>query len=320
MKKGYSAVVIGGGIVGCATAFELAKRGVTDVLLVEKGFLTSGATGRCGAGIRQQWGSELNARLALESTHIFEQLEEYTGYGRSCELHQGGYLLVAYSEKEWAQFQENLKVQNALGIDARAVDLKEAREIVPILNTEGMYGATFCQKDGHANPFHCTQAYAQGAKRMGVDIATYTAVTGFQVENGHISAVETTAGTVETRLVINCANTRAPGLAKLVGQNRAKEMFFTGAQITAQQAYEWGIVNHVYKKEELDAGLQQILDGILKNDARVLQLVKEIINSHNQPDVTNNAYEEACTSSVCMSSESTLGRLKAFFEGRKKKA
>lgn len=219
MKKGYSAVVIGGGIVGCATAFELAKRGITDVLLVEKGFLTSGATGRCGAGIRQQWGSELNARLALESTHIFEQLEEYTGYGHSCELHQGGYLLVAYSEKEWAQFQENLKVQHALGIDARAVDLKEAREIVPILNTEGMYGATFCQKDGHASPFHCTQAYAQGAKRMGVDIATYTAVTGFQVENGHISAVETTAGTVETRLVINCANTRAPGLAKLVGQD-----------------------------------------------------------------------------------------------------
>ena len=65
--KFYDAVVIGGGIVGCATAFELAKRGVTDVLLVEKGFLTSGATGRCGAGIRQQWGSELNARLALES-------------------------------------------------------------------------------------------------------------------------------------------------------------------------------------------------------------------------------------------------------------
>ena len=71
MKKGYDAVVIGGGIVGCATAFELAKRGVTDVLLLEKGFLTSGATGRCGAGIRQQWGSELNARLALESTQIF---------------------------------------------------------------------------------------------------------------------------------------------------------------------------------------------------------------------------------------------------------
>ena len=165
MKKAYDVIIIGGGIIGCATAFELAKRGITDILLIEKRFLTSGATGRCGAGIRQQWGSELNARIALESTHIFEHLEEYTGYTRSCGLHQGGYLLVAYTEKEWAQFQENLKVQHKLGIDSRAVDLKEAKEIVPYLNTDGMFGATFCQKDGHADPFQCTQAYAQGAKR-----------------------------------------------------------------------------------------------------------------------------------------------------------
>ncbi len=217
MKKSYDVIIIGGGIVGCATAFELAKRGITDVLLIEKGYLTSGATGRCGAGIRQQWGSELNARLALESTHIFEHLEEYTGYGRSCELHQGGYLLVAYTEKEWAQFQENLKVQHRLGIPAEALDLKEAREIVPFLNTEGMYGATFCAKDGHANPFHCTLAYAQGAQRMGVEIATYTTVTKLLAKSGKIYGVETDQGTVEARLVINCANTRAPELAAQVG-------------------------------------------------------------------------------------------------------
>lgn len=60
MKKAYDVIIIGGGIIGCATAFELAKRGITDILLIEKRFLTSGATGRCGAGIRQQWGSELN--------------------------------------------------------------------------------------------------------------------------------------------------------------------------------------------------------------------------------------------------------------------
>ena len=59
MKKAYDVIIIGGGIIGCATAFELAKRGITDILLIEKRFLTSGATGRCGAGIRQQWGSEL---------------------------------------------------------------------------------------------------------------------------------------------------------------------------------------------------------------------------------------------------------------------
>lgn len=219
MKKGYDVVIIGGGIVGCATAFELAKRGVTDVLLVEKGYLTSGATGRCGAGIRQQWGSELNARIAMESTHIFENLEEYTGYDHSCGLHQGGYLLVAYTEKEWDQFQKNLEVQHRLGIDSRAVDLKEAREIVPYLNTDGMFGATFCQKDGHADPFHCTQAYARGARRMGVEIATYTEVTGLRTAGGRICGVETSKGYVEAKTAINCANTRAPGLAKLVGED-----------------------------------------------------------------------------------------------------
>ena len=79
MKKGYDIVIIGGGIIGCSIAFELSKRGVKDILLVEKRFLTAGATGRCGAGIRQQWGAELNASIALESTHILEHLEEYTG-------------------------------------------------------------------------------------------------------------------------------------------------------------------------------------------------------------------------------------------------
>ncbi len=220
MKKNYEAIVIGGGIVGCAVAFELAKRGLTDILLIEKGYLSSGATGRCGAGIRQQWGSELNARLALESTHIFEHLEEYTGYGQSCGLQQGGYLLVAYTEKEWAQFQENLKVQQALGIDAKALDLQQAKEIVPFLNTEGMFGATFCEKDGHANPFHCTMAYARGAARMGAEILTYTEVTGLRTQGGRITGVETAGGDFfGADLVINCANVRAPGLAKLVGED-----------------------------------------------------------------------------------------------------
>ena len=219
MKKGYDVIIIGGGIVGTSIAFEMAKRGRNDILIIEKGYLTSGATGRCGAGIRQQWGSELNARIAMESTHIFENLEEYTGYNHSCGLHQGGYLLVAYTEKEWAQFQKNLEVQHKLGIESRGIDLNEAREIVPYLNTEGMYGATFCQKDGHADPFHCTQAYAQGAQRMGVEILTYTEVIGLRTNAGRIAGVETTKGYFEANTVINCANVYAPTIASWVGED-----------------------------------------------------------------------------------------------------
>ena len=115
MKKAYDVIIIGGGIVGCAVAFELAKRGRSDILLIDKEYLSSGATGRCGAGIRQQWGSMLNATLAVESTHIFETLEDYTGYDRSCGLNQSGYLLLAYTEKEWEQFHKNVELQHKAG-------------------------------------------------------------------------------------------------------------------------------------------------------------------------------------------------------------
>ena len=140
MKKAYDVIIIGGGIVGCAVAFELAKRGRSDILLIDKEYLSSGATGRCGAGIRQQWGSMLNATLAVESTHIFETLEDYTGYDRSCGLNQSGYLLLAYTEKEWEQFQENLAVQHSLGVDSFTVGLDEnIYQYVPHINTAGLY-------------------------------------------------------------------------------------------------------------------------------------------------------------------------------------
>ena len=217
MKKSYEIVIIGGGIIGCSVAFELAKRGKTDVLVIEREYLTAGATGRCGAGIRQQWGSLLNATLAVESTHIFESIEEYTGYNRSCGLNQGGYLLVAYTEKEWEQFHKNLELQHSLGIDSYAVDLDGIKEIVPHINTEGMYGACFCAKDGHADPFHCTYAYAKGAMRMGVDIETYTTVTGLTVNKGRIETVQTSKGDVQANTVLNCTGGHAAVMAAMVG-------------------------------------------------------------------------------------------------------
>jgi len=216
MKKSYDVVIIGGGIIGCSIAFELAKRGRKDVLVLEREYLTSGATGRCGAGIRQQWGSVLNATLAVESTHIFENLEEYTGYNGNCGLNQGGYLLVAYTEKEWEQFHKNLEVQHSVGIDSYAVDLEGAKEIVAHINTEGMFGACFCAKDGHADPFHCTFAYAKGAQRMGVDIETYTTVTGLTVENSRINIVKTNKGDVRAEVVLNCTGGNAAKMAALL--------------------------------------------------------------------------------------------------------
>ncbi len=220
MKRNYDFIIIGGGIIGVSVAFELAKRGYNDVLVIEKEYLAAGATGRCGAGIRQQWGSMLNATLAVESTQLFENLEEYTGYKRSCGLNQAGYLLLAYTEKEWEQFQKNLEVQHSLNVPSHAVDLEQGiYEHVPHINTKDLYGATFCQKDGHADPFHCTFAYAEGAKRLGVDILTYTTVQQLLTDNGNIQGVMTSRGKFIAPMVINCANAWAPALAAQVGDN-----------------------------------------------------------------------------------------------------
>ena len=129
MKNKADVVVIGGGVVGNSIAFNLAKEGVKDVVVLEKEYLTSGASGRCGAGIRQQWGTEMNCRLAKASMDIFENINEELGVERDIELKQGGYLLLAYSDKEIEQFRKNIKLQNSLDIPSREISLEEVKEL-----------------------------------------------------------------------------------------------------------------------------------------------------------------------------------------------
>jgi sarcosine oxidase subunit beta len=106
MNNTASVVIIGGGISGCSIAYNLAKKGVKDIVVIEKKYLTSGSTGRCGAGIRMQWGTEMNCRLAKYSTEFYENANEVLEYDGDIEFKQGGYLIVAATEKEdWESLQ-----------------------------------------------------------------------------------------------------------------------------------------------------------------------------------------------------------------------
>lgn len=215
----YSAdvVVIGGGVVGAATAFELASRGCTNVILLERHTLASGSTGRCGAGVRQQFGTELNCVLARESVRIFEKMDDYLDYEPSVEFRQSGYLMLAFADRQWEQFKKNVALERSLGIDVKMLTVEEALKIVPFLNTEGMVGATFCQEDGYANPFHTTFAYAQAAARLGVRVMTHTEVRGIEVESGKINAVVTDKGRIATATVVNCAGAYSGKIAEMAG-------------------------------------------------------------------------------------------------------
>jgi sarcosine oxidase subunit beta len=216
MIKTADVVIIGGGISGVAIAYNLAKKGVKNIVVIEKSYLASGATGRCGAGVRQQWGTEMNCRVAMESIKFFETANEELEYNRDIEFKQGGYLIVASTEKEDLQFQKNVALQRSLGMEVEYMTPKEATKIVPYLNTKGLTSATFCQKDGHLNPFLATDAYAKAAERLGVKIYTYTEVLGISTSNGKVTSVLTNAGEIFTNTVVNAAGGYSKNIAEMV--------------------------------------------------------------------------------------------------------
>ncbi len=213
MSKTANVVIIGGGISGVAIAYNLAKKGVKDIVVVEKGYLASGSTGRCGAGVRMQWGTELNCSFAKYSIDFFEKANEELEYDGDIEFKQGGYLIVASTEKEEIQFKKNLELQHRLGIPSKFLTPKEAKEIIPYMDETKITCATFCPRDGHLNPFKTTDAYAKAARRLGVEIMTYTTVTGIKVENGKIAGVETDKGFISAPIVVNAAG----GYSKQIG-------------------------------------------------------------------------------------------------------
>ena len=217
MTRTAEVVIIGGGIIGCATAYYLAKEGVTDVVVVERDYLTSGSTGRCGAGVRQQWGLEMNVLLATESIRAFETLNEELDTGIDIEFNQKGYLMLAHGETMVQQYKKNVALQQSLGVPVKLITPDEAKEIVPHLNTQGLSAATFCPTDGHINPFTSTMSYAEAAKRMGVRFLTYTEVTGIDVVNEQVVAVETTKGKIHTNKVFNATGGYSREVAALAG-------------------------------------------------------------------------------------------------------
>lgn len=217
MKNKASVVIIGGGISGCSIAWNLAKRGVKDVVVLERGYLCSGATGRCGAGVRMQWGTDMNCKLSRSSISFYEQANELLAYDGDVEFKQKGYLLIADTQREMEQFKKNLAVQHRYGIPSRMVTPQEAKEIVPHLNTRMLLGGAYCEKDGFLNPFKTTDAFFLAAKRFGAEFNTFTTVTGIDVSGGRVRRVRTDKGEIETPCVVIAAGGMAGDMAALAG-------------------------------------------------------------------------------------------------------
>ncbi len=216
MKTKADVVIIGGGVSGCSIAYHLAKAGQQNIVVIEKAYLTSGATGRCGAGVRQQWGTKMNCILAKKSVEFFETAQEELNYDGDIEFKQEGYLVISSNQEESDMFKDNVALQNSLGIPSRVLTKEEAQAIVPHLNTDVVHSATFCPTDGHLNPFTMTDAFYKAAKTLGVKFYTYTEVTDIIKEENTIKAVVTDKGTIETSVVVNAAGGYAKEIAAMI--------------------------------------------------------------------------------------------------------
>jgi sarcosine oxidase, subunit beta len=206
-------LIIGAGISGVSIAYNLAKKGFKGIHVVDQGYFTNGATGRCGAGVRQQWGTKMNCILAKKSMEFFAKAEEILEYDGNLEFKQEGYLMLATTKEEHDQFSQNVKLQNELGIPSKQLTKEEALKIVPHLNPDAFISATFCQTDGHLNPFKMTEAYYLAAKKLGVTFSFFEKVIDIITENKKIKQVITDKNVYDTSKVVNAAG----GYSKEIG-------------------------------------------------------------------------------------------------------
>ena len=216
MKTTADAVIIGGGCMGASVAFHLARRGVGNVVLVEReAQLGTGSTGRNAGGVRHQFSHEANIRLSLESIRALEQFEDLTGF--PADLHQDGYLFLLNRPESVDTFERNVKLQRSMGIDVEWLNGDDAARLAPGLRTDGVLAATFCGRDGIADPNGVTMGFARAAQQLGVAIERHTEVTGIEVSSGRVERVLTSRGPISTPIVVNAAGPHARGIGAMAG-------------------------------------------------------------------------------------------------------
>jgi sarcosine oxidase subunit beta len=214
-KNTAEVVIVGGGIMGICTAYYLAQRGQTDVLLFEKDLLAQASTGLSVGGIRQQFTLPANIRLTQETLRSLKRFPQELG--AEIEFHRVGYLFLARKESTWEDFTSALPTQCEYSVPVEALSPREIKQRWPYLEVNDLRGGTFGPEDGYTDPYSVAMAFAGKARKLGVRIKEKTEVIDIRVEKGHVSGVETTEGTFHTRTVVNTAGPWGGDVAKMAG-------------------------------------------------------------------------------------------------------
>lgn len=208
-------LIIGGGIMGLATAYNAAKLGFRDIVVVDRSFLCSGASGRNGGGVRMQWSTPDNVELMQRSVDICKHFASEMGV--NVWFRQGGYLFLVKNEALEATLENNVRMQNECGVRTRLIAPSEAAELVEGLDVSGVRVASYNPDDGVLFPWPFIWGYANKALELGVRIYTFVDVVGFSRDQDRISVVHTTRGSVRVGHVVNATGAWSPQLSAKLG-------------------------------------------------------------------------------------------------------
>jgi sarcosine oxidase subunit beta len=214
-RERYRAVVVGAGVIGLYTAHHLARAGAGPVLVVDRGFLSNGASGRNGGGVRQQWETRATVRLARESVRAYRRFA--ADFGQNVWFRQGGYLFLAESAEELERLRRVHDVVAGEGLPSRLVGRDEIGRIAPDLATTDVVGASFLATDGTLYPFPVLWGLYEAVRALGVEVVLGAEVMGVRVDEGRATGLSTSAGPVGADTVVNAAGGWSGELSRLAG-------------------------------------------------------------------------------------------------------
>ncbi len=207
--------IVGGGVLGLSLAYHLAKLGQKDVVVLEESYLCSGASGRNGGGVRAQWNTPTNIRLAKRSLALMGSFAQELGI--NIWFRRGGYLFLAKSPRIAERLQRAAELHQRHGLRTELRTADGAQALVPDLDLAGVRCAAWNPDDGVVFPWPFLWGYAAGAQRHGARVEPFTRVTGIEVTRGRVRAVQTDRGRLACDVLVNAAGAWSPKVAALAG-------------------------------------------------------------------------------------------------------